>query len=44
VRLSTFLLGFISKATGIDQQQYQQMQVEYQQLVAQPSLPLETHS
>ncbi|ETR65705.1 MAG: hypothetical protein OMM_13843 [Candidatus Magnetoglobus multicellularis str. Araruama] len=33
--------GVISKATGIDQEQYQQMQIEYQQLVAQPSLSLE---
>ena len=36
--------GFISKATGVDQKQYQQMQIEYQQLVAQPSLSLEAHS
>jgi hypothetical protein len=35
--------GIISKATGVDQDQYQQMQLEYQQLVAQPSLSLEAH-
>ena len=35
--------GVISKATGVDQEQYQQMQIEYQQLVAQPSLSLEAH-
>jgi addiction module HigA family antidote len=35
--------GIISKATGVDQDQYQQMQREYQQLVAQPSLSLEAH-
>ena len=32
--------GVISKATGVDQEQYQQMQIEYQQLVAQPSDPI----
>ncbi|KPA14262.1 transposase YhgA family protein, partial [Candidatus Magnetomorum sp. HK-1] len=35
--------GVISKATGVDQELYQQMQIEYQQLVAQPSLSLEAH-
>ena len=35
--------GVISQATGVDQEQYQQMQIEYQQLVAQPSLSLEAH-
>ena len=34
--------GIISKATGLNQQQYEKLQIKYQHLISMPSLSLET--